>query len=247
MNFIFIILSIIIIILLFVLYRFLVAPQTALVTNLYLPNSVPDIPLNKLKIKDYGNYTIDFWIYVNSLPSTNNSYIGTDSTEPNNHFGLNGNQNGFIFQTSSGNLSFDLYSNSTLTFYNGRQNKISSTHPYYPSVMTNAFPIQKWTYIIVSVRNNSLIDLYINGKLTQSTNYDDKTDPYKIIKPISSESLQFGKKLDAYITKLYMTENAMNTKTAYEKYLQGNGSVSNLNVKLHLTQNSKISNTIKLL
>lgn len=243
MNFIFIILSIIIIILLFILYRFIVAPQPSLVTNLYLPNGVPDIPLNKLKIKDYGNYTIDFWIYVNSLPSTNNPYISTDSTLNNSYFNINGNPNGFIFQTSSRNLSFDLYSNSTLTFYNGRQKNSS----YYPSVMTNAFPIQKWTYVIVSVRNNSLIDLYINGKLTQSTNYDGTVDPYKIIKPTSSESLQFSKKIDAYITKMHLTENAMNTKTAYEKYLQGNGSVANLNVKLHLTQNSKISNTIKLL
>ena len=242
MNFIFIISSIIIIILLFVIYRFIVAPQTSLVKNIYLPNSVPDIPLSKLKIKDYGNYNIEFWIYVNSLPSTNNSYISTDSKLNNNYFNSNGNPNGFIFQTSSGNLSLDLYSNSTLTFYNGRQKDSS----YYPSVMTNMFPIQKWVYIIISVRNNSLIDLFINGKLTQSTNYDGN-DPYKIIKPNINESLQFGKKIDAYITKMHINENAMNTKTAYEKYLEGNGSVTNINMKLHLTQNSKISNTIKLL
>lgn len=242
MNFIFIILSIIIIILLFILYRFIVAPQPSLVTNLYLPNGVPDISLNKLKIKDYGNYTIDFWIYVNSLPSPTPT-PGNDTSSPNNYFNINGNPNGFIFQTSLSNLSFDLYSNGTLTFYNGRK---TGTTTFYPSVMTNAFPIQKWTYVIVSVRNNSLIDLYINGKLTQSTNYDG-ANPYNIIKPTSSESLQFSKKIDAYITKMHLTENAMNTKTAYEKYLQGNGSVANLNVKLHLTQNSKNSNTIKLL
>lgn len=47
MNFLYITLSIIIIFLLFILYRFLIGDKTPLVKDIYLPNGVLDIPLSK--------------------------------------------------------------------------------------------------------------------------------------------------------------------------------------------------------
>lgn len=267
MNFIFIIFSIIIIFLCFVIYRYLVAFKKSLVTNMYLPNGIPDIPLNNLNISDYSNYNIELWIYVNSLPELapcnyadcknwfpNDSkhwpaYSASDCNSWNNSRGLDGNSTGLIFNTNHDSFSLDLYKNGTLTFYNGRvQRYPNGGYLSYPSVMTTNFPVQKWTYLIISVQNNSLMDLYINGKLVQSSNYNIGGDTKNSIeKPTSSQSLQFGKKLDAYITQMYIHSKSMNTKTAWENYLKGNGSITNLNVNLDLTQNDKISNTIKLL
>jgi hypothetical protein len=132
------------------------------------------------------------------------------------------------------------------TFYNGRS-KTASPAKKHPSVMTNNFPIQKWTYVIVSVQNNTLVDLYINGKLVQSSNYNGPDDIDKIQKTKSDKSLKFGKKLDAYISKLHINPVAMTTTKAWDNYLKGNGSVSKMNISFNLTQDGKNSNNINIL
>ena len=245
MNFILIVLSIIIIFLLFLIYRSLMASSPALVTNISLKSGNTDIALSKLKIKDYSTYNIEFWIFVN----TNTSDISFSSMNNNNYngkFGKTNNSKGCILQTNNTHLSLDLYSDNVFTFYNGR-NDAASPAKAYPSVMTNNFPIQKWTCVVVSVQNNSLVDLYINGKLVQSANYNSSDSINKIIKPLSTESLQFGNKLDAYITKLRINSVAMTTTTAWNNYLKGNGSVSKMNLSFNLTQDGKISNKINIL
>ena len=264
MNFIIIILSIIIVFLLFMIFRSLMASSPALVTNISLKSGNPDIALSKLKIKDYGTYNIEFWIFVNKLPElfTCNygetacrewfpndfpywpAYNASDCNSFNNSVGLAANATGFIFTTSSQNLSLDLYNNGTLTFYNGRY----KNYQKYPSVMTRNFPVQKWIYVVVSVQNNSLVELYINGKLVQSSNYNSSSESINnIVKPLSTESLQFGKQLDAYITKLRINPVAMTTTTAWNNYLNGNGSVSKMNLSFNLTQDGKSSNKIQVL
>jgi hypothetical protein len=253
-------------------YRYLIVFSHALVTNLYLKSGHPNIPLNKLKIKDYGTYNIEFWIYVNKLPElfTCNygetecrrwfpndfpywpAYNASDCNSFNNSVGLEANATGFIFNTTTKNLeniSFDLYNNGTLTFYNGRYVIYPENDGYhkFPSVMKRNFPVQKWTYVIVSITNNSLVELYINGKLVQSSIYNGPDAINKIVKPLSTESLQFGKQLDAYITELYINPNAIDSTTAWNNYLSGNVSISKLNANLMLTQDGKNSNKIQLL
>ena len=255
MNFIIISLSIIIIFLLFMIYRFLMS-EKALVKNISLKSGHLDIALSKLKIKDYGNYNIAFWIYVNELPA-NLAYSTMTDVSYADNYGNDKHPSGCILQTSSNKLSLDLYSDNVLTFYNGRKipavsasvNPVVTAAPAkaYPSVLTNGFTIHKWTYIIVSVRNNTLVDLFMNGKLIQSSNYDGTTAPNKIEKPESTESLQFGKRLNALISKLYINPVAMDTNTAWNNYLAGNGSVSKMNVSFNLTQNGKISNKVEIL
>jgi hypothetical protein len=219
------------------------AAKTSLVTNMYLKTGIPEIKLEKLKIKDYSNYSIEFWIYVNELP-TDVSFTSFTNHNYYNKYGLTNHSNGCIFQTSDSNLSFDLYSDSVLTFFNGR----SSAANAQPSVLTNNFPVQQWTCVAVSVRNNSLVDLFMNGKLIQSAIYNGSSGIDKILKPISSKNIQFGTKLNAYITKMYITNSAIDTNTAWKNYLKGNNtSAIAMNISLNLTQNGKDSNKIQLL
>ena len=241
MNFVIIALSIVIIFLLFLVYRYIMGSSSALVTNISLKSGPPDIALSKLKIKNYGTYNIDFWIYVHELPA-NDKFSSFTSKNINGKFGT-GNPKGCILQTTGNNLSLDLYSDNTLTFYNGRKNATSAQ----PSVLADQFPVQKWTYVIVSVQNNTLVDLYINGKLLQSANYNGDESINKIIQPESTQSLQFGKQLNALITKLHINSVAMNTVTAWNNYLKGNGSKANMNISFNLTQNGKNSGKFKIL
>ena len=260
MNFVIIALSIIIIFLLFLIYRFIMGSSPALVTNISLKSGPPDIALSKLKIKNYGTYNINFWIYVNELPD-NDKFSSFSSNNIHGKFGNANNAKGCILQTSSNKLSLDLYSDNTLTFYNGRNSPAVVATPAVgavaavaavpensqPSVFTNQFPVQKWTYVIVSVQNNTLVDLYINGKLVQSVNYNGGESINKIIQPESTQSLQFGKQLNALITKLYINPVTMNPTTAWNNYLKGNGSKSNMNISFDLTENGKNSSKFKIL
>lgn len=271
MNFMLISLSIIIIFLLFIIYRFIMASKTSLVTNMYLKTGIPEIQLEKLKIKDYSNYSIEFWIYVNELP-TDMSFTSFPNNNYYNKYGLTNHSNGCIFQTSDSNLSLDLYSDNVLTFFNGRKiAAVTAVLPVaanptanppvlavpavaavpgdaQPSVLTNNFPVQQWTCVAISVRNNSLVDLFINGKLIQSAIYNGSSGIDKILKPISSKNIQFGTKLNAYITKMYINNSAMDTNTAWKNYLKGNNtSATAMNISLNLTQNGKDSNKIQLL
>jgi len=267
MNFLYITLGIIIIFLLFILYRFLIASKTPVVKDIYLPNGNPDIEFSKLKISDYSTYSIEVWIYVNKLPSIDEhgAYTGTDC----NNGIMDGegqyNQTGVIFYKSEG-FSLNLYSNGTLTFYNGRYFKATTSIPdnnsdpikkktrngkddwqKHPSVMSMNFPVQKWTYVCISIQNNSLVDLYINGKLIQSTIYKGDDPLSTLSKPLSTEKLQFGKKLDATIKNMYITSKATDTSTAWNNYLKGPSIKKNFNLGVSLTQNGKATNTINIL
>jgi hypothetical protein len=117
---------------------------------------------------------------------------------------------------------------------------------YYPSVSTPYFPVHKWTYVIVSIRNNSLVDLYINGKLIQSNNYNGNTSKDKLIRPTSNDNIRFGNKLDAYLTNMYINSTPIDTNTAWKKYLKGN-SKGIIDISVDLTQNNVVSNRMKLI
>jgi len=266
MNFLYITLGIIIIFLLFILYRFLIASKTPVVKDIYLPNGNPDIPFSKLKISDYSTYSIEVWIYVNKLPTTDEhgKYIGTDCNSIMDGEGQY-NQTGVIFYKSE-NFSLNLYSNGTLTFYNGRYFKATASSPIddkdpikkktrnggddwqkHPSVMSMNFPVQKWTYVCISIQNNSLVDLYVNGKLMQSTSYKGEDSLSTLSKPLSTDILHFGKKVDATIKNMYITPKATDTRTAWNNYLKGPGIKKNFNLGVSLTQNGKATNTINIL
>ena len=254
MNILIITLSIIVIFLLFILYRTLLGEKTPLVNTVYLPNGVPEIELSKLKITDYSTYTVEFWILVNRLPTSHacaykpKDLILTDGTKTNNHNGLyNGSpwcpDGGSIFYIDE-NLCVDLFSNGTFTCQN---NRYDTTYGKIPSVMSLNFPVQKWTHVCISIQNNSLIDLYINGKLIQSAKYDGLTRVNTMSKPSSSQILRFGKHLDASLTKLYITAKSTDKNTVWKNYLKGPGLKTNFNLGVSLTQNGLNTANINLL
>jgi hypothetical protein len=177
------------------------------------------------------------------------------------------NQTGVIFYKSQ-SFSLNLYSNGTFTFFNGRYFLATTSSPTndndpikkrsrnsggddiqkHPSVMTTNFPVQKWTHVIISIQNNSLVDLFINGKLIQSARYiNDGSTLNSLSKLLPSETLLFGKQLDATIKKMYITPKATDTNTAWNNYLKGPGIKTNFNLGVSLTQNGKNSNTINVL
>ena len=69
--------------------------------------------------------------------------------------------------------------------------------------ITDAFPLQKWTQIIVSA-DNQYVDAYIDGKLVKSSRIYDETSTEGIDTPkvplSTSTSMQLGGGYDAYVS-----------------------------------------------
>lgn len=102
--------------------------------------------------------------------------------------------------------------------------------------ITNAFPIQKWVYIVISV-DGMTMDAYLDGKLVISK---------QLTNPITGDTvnpLTLGGSTpspDIYVTKINWWPTSMNPQLAWNNYLQGNGlpSSSQYNVKLEVLQDN---------
>jgi hypothetical protein len=101
-------------------------------------------------------------------------------------------------------------------------------------LITNNFPIQKWTYLIVSV-NSQIIDIYLDGKLVIS-------QKLSYLPKVSTNDIALGdsNSPDIILAKLQRWPKTMDPQTAWNNYLQGNGisSTTNYNVKLSVLQDN---------
>lgn len=87
--------------------------------------------------------------------------------------------------------------------------------------ITNNFPMQKWTYLVINVSNLQTYEAYINGKLVKTVTVSTATN----FKPNSSmSSLVVGNAaLSGYVTKFIRDTTVMDAKTVWTTYLSGNG------------------------
>jgi hypothetical protein len=262
MNFVIITLIITILLLLFIVISYLIGSDKPLVNNVHLLKGVPEIPLSSLKIKDYGTYSIELWLYVNKFPiQSYNSLSDTTYRDSNNNFYKNMltinniNSSSIIFSTYNRPsnplylLNLYLFSEGILVFQNGRY----ANGVLLPSLKTDNFPIQKWTYIIISVSKNSLVELYMNGKLVQSANYNSTYGGLDSLNALQrpfvtdNDKLIFGNKIDAYISNMFINSKAMDTNTAWKKYMNGPSVKTNYNIGVSLTQDAVNTHSINML
>jgi len=127
-------------------------------------------------------------------------------------------QSGYILQRSKQSnvdVDFGLYVNGqTLSI---RQSNTGAGQDKI--VVTNNFPLQKWTYFAINV-NGDLVEAYLNGKLVKTV----QLDPGTISKPSSKKNLIVGDAtLTGYITQLIRVSSIIDAGTVWKKYLQGNG------------------------
>jgi len=93
-----------------------------------------------------------------------------------------------------------------------------------PMSITDSFPIQKWTYVFVSV-DTQYVDMYIDGKLVKSMKL-----PYIPAPPaINASPIHIGKgsdgryvSSDVFLTKLQWWPSAFSPQAVWNEYLKGN-------------------------
>ena len=192
------ILGIIIVLLIYILYKFFTQKATTLVETSNLNENQDPISIKNSPTST--RYAYGVWIYINSWYTNS----------PKTIFRRNGNLE-LIFDDNSPVLKCKVTTDST----------VSTTGSTEEFIITNDFPLQKWTQVHVSV-DNSYFDCYIDGKLVTSV---------KILKPTTPANEQTmllggGSSFDAYVNKFQHWDEPISPQTAYESYKEGNGQTS---------------------
>lgn len=218
MNFVVILLGILVILLLYYLYTTYMVTSSKLSSYLDLNKSNTAIQYSTLASRDSQRYSYGVWIYVNSWNSTNKKPIISRGTTSAPDFKLE------IGDTTT-----------TLTCIIGdTQSSIK---------ITDNFPLQKWTYVIVSI-DSQIVDFYLDGKIVKSMKLT-------YVPKVSKSNIEIGDKTlpDIYLASLNRWPTPMDPQTAWNNYLQGNGlpnTSTGTNLKLSVLQDNITQKTFSL-
>ena len=193
MNYTFIILGIILLVIIFILYKVFTEKKTKIESSKTL--SVNTHYYTDLKNPGSPKYYIGIWLYVRSLPSSDVNKCIYDIKDSTKILGL--------FLDDNAKLSYK-YDNET------KQQPIM-----------DGFPLQRWTHVILSVDSNKLIDTYVDGKLMMSHNVS-LTQP-NATSELRESAGSDTNIIDAEIAGFERVPTTMNPQTAWKKYLAGNG------------------------
>ena len=193
MNYTFIILGIILLVIIFILYKVFTEKKTKIESSKTL--SANTHYYTDLKNPGSPKYYIGIWLYVRSLPSSGVTKCIYDIKDSTKILGL--------FLDDNANLSYK-YDNET------KQQPIM-----------DGFPLQRWTHVILSVDSNKLIDTYVDGKLMMSHNVS-LTQP-NATSELRESAGSDSNIIDAEIAGFERVPTTMNPQTAWKKYLAGNG------------------------
>jgi hypothetical protein len=211
MNSLIIVLGIVIVIILFYLYRYFFTKKS-LATNIHLNENPADISSNLIQNPNSILYSFGTWVYVNNFSNaTLMSYV-ISSNDANPLFKL---QIGGVRDGESNKPTLRAIINGT-----GANGKNTITE----IKITGNFPVQKWVYVVVSV-DTTYIDCYLDGKLviskpiqTQITNSPTSTPYITFRQPAGSSASP-----DIYLTKVFRWDYPLDPQTVWTEYSSGNG------------------------
>jgi hypothetical protein len=230
MNAVAIILGIIIVILIYVLYKYFTNTATPIQTSIVSLKSPPS-EITKLSSPTSNQYAYGIWVYV----STWDNNVAKTIFEHQNAMKV-------YLDKNSPKLKVKV---------------TMSTGSDLDVFIVDSFPLQKWVYIIASM-DNQFLDVYLDGKLVKSTKLTDNNNTALPKIPVDGAKViigngQNGAKWDAYVTYFNRWTTSMDPGTAWQYYMKGNGQNSvlgglkNYGVQMQLTQNNVVASTYTLL
>ena len=201
MNYTFIILGIILLVIIFILYKVFTEKKTKIESSKTL--SANTHYYTDLKNPGSPKYYIGIWLYVRSLPNSSSCIYD-------------------INESANAILGLYLDNNAKLS-YKYRDNSTLKEQP-----IMDGFPLQRWTHVILSVDSNKLIDTYVDGKLMMSHNVSlVQPNATSILQEAPMITLSGGTAptvtMQAEIAGFERVPTTMNPQTAWKKYLAGNG------------------------
>jgi hypothetical protein len=234
MNTIIIVLGVILLVVIFYLmFQDWFSGKTKLTQQQSLMETITSIPSTDLSVPDATRFTYSIWVYVNSW----------NTNAPKLIFGRKEEIALYLDKdTATLKLQFNPMVGAPLTT---NYTDTNTTAPEYIDV-TNNFPLQKWVCVLVSVDNN-IIDVYLDGKMIKSVFVNNDM-------PLNARatSIVFGSGWDAYISKFERTIKPTDPKSAWDKYMEGNGgstlsnALGNMNINVSVLKDNVETTTFSL-
>ena len=222
--------TLLVVIIVYMLYTNYFSSTTQLSGEIDMKDKPADITVDKLTRPDASRYAYNIWIYIDKP-------LSSTAASPSKIFDR-ANDLGLFLDGNTSNL--------TLRLHRGR-NTPANDVTYQ---LSNNFPLQKWVYITISV-DNSMIDMYLDGKLVKSVIAEAISTVSH--RPDAVSGITFGLNPGAYMTKFNRTLTPSDPQTAWSTYMDGSGSKMGLgnlanryNVDLSIMKDSLNVNTIPL-
>ena len=202
-----IILAIIVILLVYYIYTVMNAVPTV-ASKLDLSTFQPPVDPKLIKNPYSTNYTIGVWVYITNYTKNIGQFLtyGDKKTPSKTIFSLN-------MDTTTPKLTCSVLT----TNPNGLQTVNLTAE-------TDAFPIQKWVYVVVSVSN--FIECYLNGQFVNAVQIDRQGAPATIIAEAdvaSGATFSFGSNIPVVLTGVSRWDTPLSSGDVYNNYSKGNG------------------------
>ena len=207
MNITLIILGIVILVLMYVLYKYFSVSASTLQSTAYLKTVNP--PITSIQNPTNSRYAYGIWAYINTWDANATKVI----------FSRAGNIKLYMDNFAPIlKCDFTMIDKSIQTLF-----------------VTDNFPLQKWVFIIVSV-DGQYVDFYLDGKLVKSQRLystDSKATPTaKTLTPATPPDsdvpiiLGSATPFDAYVANFQRWISPVDPQTAWSAYMAGNGGSS---------------------
>jgi len=233
MNIKMIILGIVMVTVLFLLYKLLLGNKTAVVTNLKYDKVLDPYNYSSLTTPNSTRYSYYIWIYVNSIDPI---YASTFDISGENIFQLKDTKS--TYGNDNILFSLDIFKSTNLIASVTTMNSTVQSVKVKQNTISTNFPMQSWQQVIISFDNNHM-DYYLNGKFVKSVVFPNDALPAM---STGTASINFGTNTPDINVKLFdRLDYPMDPQTAWNKYLSdyntGSGS-SSVNYGLHLNLSS---------
>ena len=218
----------VLLILIYILYIYYHTSSAISSSLVYLNSS--NAPVQITDNPSTYQYSFGIWVYVNSWDNTNTKPIF-----------MIPNQVNLYFDTTTPTLYFDISQNCA----GGNGNINTATAPI---IVTDSFPIQKWTYVSIVV-DNFFVDLYIEGKMVKSV----KLNCMQSVPSVPNTYVYLGGNpaisSDIMVTRFYRWSYVLAPQDIWKQYLTGNGVSTSFvayGINVDVMKNDQVQNTFKL-
>lgn len=217
MNTILIVLGVLLIIILYVSF-FVFTGSQSLTEKIDLGTQQAAITADKIGNPGSVRYSFETWVYVYQFEAGGKYLFSRGSNDTTG----TGHQKNIGLRL--GDTSPELILEYTVAGTVGTSaGQITANNKYKTLTISNNFPIQTWTQVIVSIDNN-YIDVYVNGKLVKSIQQT-------LEAPSLNSSIEYGLN-KAHLAKFIRNTYPIDPQTAWDHYTSGNGMVSSMSSML---------------
>ena len=197
---------VLVVIIVYMIFGNYLTGTTSVVKEQDMTKSIAAITADQLSVPDAQRYSYGLWIYVNAWPT---------GPTPTPIF-TRANDMKLVLSGTTGTLELVVYKGTSLSADKTIQ-------------ITNNFPLQKWTYITIS-KDNTTVDLYLDGKLVKSVAISTTHKPDKT-SPINFEIIKNG---SAFMAKFTRRPRVADPQSVWNDYMGGSGTGSAGNGKMNV-------------